>query len=232
MDPRVGPLNPLFLFPLSFRQSTPPRVDWLSRKHISRGHAVVGGRRGVTSNRSGAGMVAMCSGSDSFGPDAEPGMDARVGALGTEDSEGAGGSESEVDSLTRAQGWDGRPAGRGRSRPLSSPNPITDWLRQRPMSMRQYLKYLVDSDLSLRESLGEIYSTRRSDHRLALALFIDFAHQQRLSPGELAPLMGDTQRDLIDAVCYVIGSAVAEANDDGGFGGLDESTPDPVADAA
>lgn len=93
-------------------------------------------------------------------------------------------------------------------------NMIIRWLRQRSGSMRGYLRYLVDSDLTMNQSLRDIYSCSRSDLRLALALFIDFAHEQKLGPGELAPLMSDAHRDLLEAVCFVIGSAVREAGAD------------------
>jgi len=186
-------------------------------------------------------MVAMCSSSDRIGGGIGPGMDRPGDAVRADGAGERGGGPGARAHETSAPGCDERFAGRGRSNPglalepNSGPdfdpeldvvltddsrsairtgareNMIIEWLRQRSGSMREYLKYLVDSDFTMNQSLRDIYSCSRSDLRLALALFIDFAHEQRLGPGELAPLMSDAHRDLLEAVCFVIGSAVREA---------------------
>lgn len=189
-------------------------------------------------------MVAMCSSSDRIGGGIGPGKDRPECAVCADGVVERGVGTGARARGTGAPGCNERFAGRGRSSPGLAPeldpghrreldadlvladdspvrshagtreNMIIEWLRQRSGSMRGYLKYLVDSDLTMNQSLRDIYSCSRSDLRLALALFIDFSHEQRLGPGELAPLMSDAHRDLLEAVCFVIGSAVREASVD------------------
>ena len=96
-------------------------------------------------------------------------------------------------------------------RPLSARNPILEWLTAKSTSMRDYLQHLARMDASLADSLKDTYSLRHVRRRLALTLFIDFAHDQGLSAGEVATLIGDAQRAASDAVNFLIGAAVAEA---------------------
>lgn len=175
----------------------------------------------------------MCSGSDRFGDGIGPGREATGDVTRADGAERWGDVSGTIVPANGAPGCDERFAGRGRSNPeldppLARENMIIQWLRQRAGSMRGYLKYLVDSDLTMNESLRDIYSCSRSDLRLALALFIDFAHEQRLGPGELAPLMSDAHRDLLEAVCFVIGSAVSEAGADSESESGEGQAPSPL----
>lgn len=96
-------------------------------------------------------------------------------------------------------------------RQMTMRNPILEWLTAKSISMREYLQHLARMDASLADSLKDTYSLRQVRRRLALTLFIDFSHEQGLSAGEVATLIGDAQRAASDAVNFLIGAAVAEA---------------------
>jgi len=96
----------------------------------------------------------------------------------------------------------------GRHRP---DNMVIDWLRGKSQPLREYHEYLHRFDLTLRRSLGR--EDRESDGllRLALALFVDFAHAQGLNAVELAALMHDVQREILEAIEYLLTHAKDDA---------------------
>jgi hypothetical protein len=96
-------------------------------------------------------------------------------------------------------------------RRLGARNPIREWLMGKA-SMGEYLQHLARMDASLADSLKDTYSLKHVRRRLALTLFIDFSHEQGLSAGEVALLIGDAQQASSDAVSFLINAAMEEAN--------------------
>lgn len=89
-------------------------------------------------------------------------------------------------------------------------NMVIEWLRAKPGPLREYVEYLVRFELCLRRSLGQVHREVDDALRLALALFIDFAHAQGLHAGEVAALMHNVQNELLDALEYLTQHASAE----------------------
>lgn len=118
-------------------------------------------------------------------------------------------------------------------------NPIIAWLKDRRAgargaSMVEYLQSLAtldsafDADLAdaTREVHREVHLV--TERPLGLALFIDFAHHHGLSAAELAALMSDPAQDVRTALDFVIGVALAEANDEQPWG-MDAPMPEGTA---
>ncbi len=107
-------------------------------------------------------------------------------------------------------------------------NMVIDWLRSKSQSLREYHEYLHRFDLSLRRSLGRV--ERESDGllRLALALFVDFAHAQGLDAVEMAALMHDVQSEVLEAIEYLL---THSKDDAGAAGDRDEETDEAWGDA-
>ncbi|MBS0196760.1 MAG: hypothetical protein JSR77_08385 [Planctomycetes bacterium] len=103
--------------------------------------------------------------------------------------------------------------GVGRSRAPQGDNPILAWLKSKAISMREYLEHLARMDANLAEALKDTYSLRHVRRRLALTLFIDFSHEQGLSAGEVAALIGDAQQAAGEAVNYLINAAAEDAGE-------------------
>lgn len=86
------------------------------------------------------------------------------------------------------------------SRAKARPNLILDWLRARRDSFDDYLAHLARLDRAL-PARGRLASCGTTEPpRLALALFIDFAHAHGLSPVEMAALLTDAPRQARDAL--------------------------------
>lgn len=97
-------------------------------------------------------------------------------------------------------------------RPLAERNPIVRWIESKPVSAREYLSQLLRADLSLAESLHEAYVPVTMHRRLALTLFIDYSHDQSLSPGEVALLLGNACQVSTEALNYLIGACMREGH--------------------
>ena len=82
----------------------------------------------------------------------------------------------------------------------ASNNPIVAWVNAKGGRVGDYLDQLITVDMTLSESLAGTYCLAESRRRLALTLFIDYAHEQGLSPGEtqqrLAQLSAEDLRTL------------------------------------
>ena len=83
-------------------------------------------------------------------------------------------------------------------RPLGARNPILEWLSVKATPMRPYLQYLARMDAGLPDSIKDSYSLRHVRRRLALSLFIDFAHDQGLSAAEVATLRSNPAYATLD----------------------------------
>jgi hypothetical protein len=75
----------------------------------------------------------------------------------------------------------------------------------------QYLRHLALVDLSLAESLGNVYPETCARARLRLALFIDYVAAQKLGPGEVALLMGNGAEVLDEALGALVKEATGTA---------------------
>lgn len=109
-----------------------------------------------------------------------------------------------------------RPTFRRESSRRLPDNMVIEWLRAKPGPLREYVEYLVRFELCLRRSLGHVHREVDDALRLALALFIDFAHAQGLHAGEVAALMQNVQHELLDAMEYLTQHASAEPAPEGG----------------
>lgn len=96
--------------------------------------------------------------------------------------------------------------------PRFSCNIVIEWLRAKHQPLREYLAHLIRFDLGLHRSLGKIHRERDATLRLALALFIDFAHAQGLNAVELVALMSDAQSELLDAIEFLLLHAAGEGS--------------------
>mgnify|MGYP007080244646 CR=1 FL=1 len=92
----------------------------------------------------------------------------------------------------------------------ASRNPILLWLQSKSSSMRAYLDHLAKLDADLAASLRNTCPLKDVRRLLALTLFIDFSHEQGLTAGEVATLIGDAHHAATDAVNFLIGSALSE----------------------
>ncbi|CAG0949006.1 hypothetical protein PHYC_00075 [Phycisphaerales bacterium] len=95
-------------------------------------------------------------------------------------------------------------------RPLAERNPIVRWIESKQIGAREYLSHLLRVDLSLSESLRDAYLPATVHRRLALSLFIDYSHEQSLSPGEVAMLLGNACSVATEALNYLIGASMRE----------------------
>lgn len=85
-------------------------------------------------------------------------------------------------------------------------NPILEWLKHKPFARTEYLQHLAEMDADLSDAPCQSYSLTHMRRRLALALFIDYSHDQGLSAGEVAVLLADAQRSASEAVEFLIES--------------------------
>lgn len=83
-------------------------------------------------------------------------------------------------------------------------NMVIEWLRAKQQPLCDYLADLIRFDICLRRSLGNLHRECDEMLRLALALFIDFAHTQGLKSAELAALMHDVPNELLDAMEFLV----------------------------
>jgi hypothetical protein len=109
----------------------------------------------------------------------------------------------EGKDLPRTERWAAFDAG-NRS---AGRNPILDWLRESSRLTPQYVRQLMLVDRTLAESLGEAYPSTPGLERLRLALFMEYAAEQHLGPGEVAMLMGGRGNTLDEALNVLLDAA-------------------------
>jgi len=105
--------------------------------------------------------------------------------------------------LPRTERWAAFDAGKQ----AAGRNPILDWLRETSRLTPQYVRQLMLVDRSLAESLGDAYPSTPGRDRLRLALFMEYAAEQRLGPGEVAMLMGGRGNTLDEALSVLLDAA-------------------------
>lgn len=90
-------------------------------------------------------------------------------------------------------------------------NPVLDWLDRTSRLNAQFLRHLSLVDESLAESLPSVYPEKPGRARLRLALFMEYAAEQRLGPGEVAMLMGRASVLLDGALDALVSVASGKA---------------------
>ncbi|MFZ4574171.1 MAG: hypothetical protein ACOYN0_07220 [Phycisphaerales bacterium] len=89
----------------------------------------------------------------------------------------------------------------------SGENPVLAWLSRTSRLNAQFLHQLALTDETLAVSLSGLYPASAGPARLRLALFMEYAAEQRLGPGEVAMLMGRASGLLDEALATLVSVA-------------------------
>ncbi|MBL9001837.1 MAG: hypothetical protein JNK25_11945 [Phycisphaerae bacterium] len=97
-------------------------------------------------------------------------------------------------------------------RRLPSRNPILEWLSQRDVPHRDYVRHLARRENELSATQQIVPALRDARARLALGLFIDFSREHGLTPLEMATLLDSPRRIASEAVSYLLAAAATDGS--------------------
>lgn len=97
-------------------------------------------------------------------------------------------------------------------RRLPSRNPIIEWLSQREVPHRDYVRHLAQRECELSATRRNVPALRDARARLALGLFIDFSREHGLTPLEMATLLDSPRRIASEAVSYLLAVAATDGS--------------------